>query len=171
MIDEVEAPGVPLPLFEANQAIPQYENAVEALWQGCTTLREHRGDVHVQALRALGVDGIEAHLLLAADHSIDQHVLLDNRGWIHADWERAIARLQNKLLLSASGALTKLGRTRRVEIESLTDAGAAQPWARLQRDDVLTVLEALTVAAEAVARSGTIPFPNPMGLPSLIETL
>ncbi|MGY9071385.1 MAG: helix-turn-helix domain-containing protein [Acidimicrobiales bacterium] len=38
------------------------------LWQNCTSLREHRGDGHVAALTAAGIDGCQAHHLLITEH-------------------------------------------------------------------------------------------------------
>ena len=37
-------------LFGANRALAVPDDPVEALWQACTTWREHRGDGHVAAL-------------------------------------------------------------------------------------------------------------------------
>ncbi len=62
-------------------------------WQGCTTLREHRGDGHVAALLSHGIGGIDAHLLAAATKGVPAEVLRDNRGWSEDDWDEATARL------------------------------------------------------------------------------
>ncbi len=52
LIDRVVAgaDGSGRPLFSANRALEPVPDPVEALWQGCTSLREHRGDGHVAAL-------------------------------------------------------------------------------------------------------------------------
>ena len=58
-------------MFAANRQIAPTGDPVADLWQWCTTVREHRGDGHVAALAVLGIDGLEATVLLAADLGID----------------------------------------------------------------------------------------------------
>jgi hypothetical protein len=55
------------PLFSANRSLALPDDPVERLWQLCTSLREHRGDGHVAALTAKGLDGLEAHVLIALE--------------------------------------------------------------------------------------------------------
>ena len=135
------------------------------LWQLCTTLREHRGDAHVAALRAAGLDGIEAHLLLAADEGVPEPLLRDNRGWSEMGWERARAALVHRGLLAPSGVITDDGRAVRSSVEAATDARAAEAFDGVV--DAAAVLAALEPVARAVAASELIPYPNPMGLPPL----
>lgn len=160
-----EASALGRPLFAANRDLERFDDPVAQLWQHCTTLREHRGDGHVGALAAAGVDGCEAHLLLAAEQGVDPHVFFESRGWsTHAQAE-ARNRLAERGLLDGSG-LTSAGRLLRGEVEASTDARASEPFGRAlgpaQRD---RLSDALKVISDAVLRSETIPFPNPMGLP------
>lgn len=53
---------VGLPLFGAWRAMPRAEDAVGAAALTVMTLRELRGDVHVQAVAAVGVSALEAEL-------------------------------------------------------------------------------------------------------------
>ena len=53
-------------LFSANRELDRPADPVEALWQSCTSLREHRGDGHVAMLASRGLDGCEALALFAA---------------------------------------------------------------------------------------------------------
>src|SRR4051794_33253275 len=62
-------------LFAANAALGDREDPLEALWQACTCIREHRGDGHVAALVAGGLDGLEAHVLFAADTGVPPDLL------------------------------------------------------------------------------------------------
>lgn len=47
-------------LGAVNAALPRPEQSLGRLWQAATTLREHRGDGHVAALVAAGLDGPES---------------------------------------------------------------------------------------------------------------
>ena len=153
-----------LPLFAANRSLPPAADPVESLWQQCTTLREHRGDAHVAALRAAGLDGCASHVLFAAEQDVPVAVLRDNRGWTATEWEATRGALVARGLLTASGDLTAAGRAVRVAVEAATDARAAEAFVGLDTDVLVRALDPL---ARAVVASGLLPFPNPMGLPRL----
>ena len=143
------------------------DDPVVRLWQHCTTLREHRGDGHVAALAAAGIEGCEAHLLLAADQGIDPQVFLEHRGWSDAQHEAARDRLVGRGLLN-DGELTDAGRALRADVETTTDRIAAEPFLRsIGERSLLDAIDALTPLAIEIATSGVLPFPNPMGLPPL----
>lgn len=152
------------PLFTANRDIAQFDDPVERLWQNCTTLREHRGDGHVGALATAGIDGCEAHLLIAAEHGWPAEVFFDNRGWSSDEQELARNRLIEQGHLDESG-LTTQGAALRSQVEATTDRQAEQPFQRaLPRDRREVILAELARVANDVIESDTIPFPNPMGL-------
>ena len=161
--------GVPLgrPLFAANAALPHFDDPVEQLWQLCTTLREHRGDGHVAALAAAGIDGCQAHQLLIAEQGLPPDLFFDNRGWDDDQQRRSLEVLVSRGLIEGT-TLTELGADLRDQIEAITDERAAEPFNEALDEDDLARLDAvLTPLAEAVQASGVIPFPNPMGLPEL----
>jgi len=132
------------------------------VWQACTTLREHRGDGHVAAL---GVSGLEAHVLAAGTKAIPVELLRDNRGWSGAQWDAATAVLTSRGLLHADGRVTDAGRTLHGEVEGLTDELAEPAYAGLSDQALGELHGVLADAAADVAASGVVPFPNPMGLP------
>jgi hypothetical protein len=152
------------PLFAANRDRGLDEDPVARLWQLVTCLREHRGDGHVAALTAAGLDGCEAHVLFVAAEGVPVETLRDNRGWSEDEWAAAAERLQGRSLLDARGQVTVEGRDARMGFEATTDRLARVATDRLgaRADDVLAVLDGL---ARAVVDGGEIPFPNPMGLP------
>jgi hypothetical protein len=150
-------------LFAANRAIPQTGEALGDLWQWCTTVREHRGDSHVAALAVLGIDGLEATVLLAADQGIDVTMFEESRGWEPRHIAAAQQRLGNHRLLDADGRLTDDGRELRSQIEDMTDRQAFGVIARLGQAYEM-VLHSLEAAAAVVNAAGIIPYPNPMGL-------
>ena len=163
-------PSIGRPLFAANRDVASFDDPVAQLWQHCTSLREHRGDGHVLALAASGVDGCEAHLLLIADQGLPVEVIRDNRGWTDEQWNAAGERLANRGLLDHD-ELSEAGARLRSDVEDLTDALAHTPFMRaLGAAGTDELIEALSPSARAIARSGEIPYPNPMGLPRLGRT-
>ncbi|CAL9348793.1 hypothetical protein SUDANB15_00417 [Streptomyces sp. enrichment culture] len=159
------ADGAGRPLFAANRDLPGPGDPVSALWQGATTLREHRGDGHVAVLTAEGLDGCEAHVLFAACEEVPAVVLRDNRGWSEEDWQAAVHRLTARGLLEGGGHPTAEGRGLRAHIEVRTDALAVRPYRALGATEATQLIGLLRPSAERVLTSGVIPFPNPMGLP------
>ena len=105
-------------------------------------------------------------MLFAATEGVAAEVLRDNRGWSAEEWNAATDRLRSWGLVEPSTAqATAAGRTRRDQIEQRTDELASQPFAALADDGMRRLLDLAAGFAEAVATSGVIPFPNPMGLP------
>lgn len=164
------ATGAGRPLFSANRDTTAPEDRVAALWQAATTLREHRGDSHVALLSCEGLDGCEAHVLFAACEGVPAEMYQQGRGWSAQDWQTAVERLVARRLLTNDGDPTVQGRELRVQIEHRTDALAVEPYASIRKDSLRRLLADLTLAAEHVAASGEIMFPNPMGLPREIDT-
>jgi hypothetical protein len=155
------------PLFAANRDATLPEDPVAALWQRCTTLREHRGDGHVAALAAAGVDGLEAHVLIALDLGTDPVDLQRTRGWTADDWALAVDRLHHRNLVDHEGALTDTGRELRRSVEHTTDHLASGPWQHLDEVERTRLVELLTPAAAAVSGAGILRYPNPIGLPPI----
>jgi hypothetical protein len=153
------APASGRTLFAANRDLPEPVDPVEALWQAATTLREHRGDGHVAVLLAEGISGLDAHVLFAAQHRQPAEVWVENRGFTAEDWHRATVGLAERGLLGADG-LTDTGKALREHVETRTDALAAAAYTTT---DAAALVAALAAASTAVARSGEIPYPNPMG--------
>lgn len=158
------------PMFAANRDVAALDDPVAQLWQHCTTLREHRGDGHVIALAAADIDGCQAHQLLIAAQRLPIEVFRDNRGWTEQRWDDAEQRLQQRGILE-DRALTRAGRQLHDEIERLTDSLAHEPLEQtLSATEVNALIDALTPAALEIASSGVLPFPNPMGLPSMANS-
>jgi hypothetical protein len=150
-------------MFAANRQIAPIGDPVADLWQWCTTVREHRGDGHVAALAVLGIDGLEATVLLAADLGIDLELFEQSRGWERRHLDAALSRLGQHGLIDEAGGLTDSGRSLRHEIEDLTDRQAFGVLSRLGEAHEL-VLAHLETAAELICSAGAIPYPNPIGL-------
>ena len=151
------------PLFAANLDLPWPEPPHLALWHAATLLREHRGDGHVVALAAAGLDACEAHLTQIAARRAPRDTIAPYRGWEDDDWAAAEERLRARGWLDADGGLTQAGAAERQRIEDTTDDLAAEPWrngAGLER--LVGLLEPLAVR---VVEAGGFPYPNPIGVP------
>ena len=171
------ASGAGRALFAATRATGWPDDPVEALWHACTCLREHRGDGHVAALTASGLDAVEALVLFGASEGLPDELFLAARGWSADEWADAAGRLRDRGLLDGDGP-THQGTQLRRAVEAMTDHQAALPYASLEDGAlgdgggtggaamVRDVLESLAPVTSAVHRSGTIAYPNPMGLPA-----
>lgn len=153
------------PLYAANRGVTIEGDGVAALWQAGTTLREHRGDGHVAALTYEGLGGCEAHALFAASTGVPAKLLQESRGWSDEEWASANDALYRRGLIDESRRVTDGGRALRKSIERRTDELAIAPFESLGEGGVQNLIEALSSAARAVANSGELMFPNPMGLP------
>lgn len=134
-------------LGAANAALPRPDEPLARLWQAATTLREHRGDGHVAALVAAGVDGCEALVWRTArDGGVGER---EYRGWTEEQWAAAGARLADRGWLAGDGSLTETGRAQRQDVEWMTDRAAAAPWRELGEHRVAALVERLTPLARA----------------------
>jgi len=165
--EAAEAPALAgRPLFGALRSLPWPEEPHLQLWHACTLLREHRGDGHVAALTAAGLDGCEAHVTLTAAGTVPRETLQTNRKWSDDDWAAAEDRLRKRGWLDAGGALTDAGRAGRAEVEARTDALAEEPWRALGPERTERLLELLAPMARAINDAGGVPVPNPVGVPA-----
>lgn len=152
------------PLFAAHARLPVPDDVTLALWHFATCLREHRGDGHVACLVTEGIDGLEAHVMMTAAMGVPPEMQRQFRGWSEDDWVAAEDRLRNRGLYGASG-LTDEGVALRDRIEARTDELAIQPFEELGEADTERFEAHLRPIYAAVIATGTVPYPNPMGLP------
>lgn len=165
--EAAEAPAMAgRPLYGALRSLPWPDVAHLALWHAATLLREHRGDGHVAALTAAGLDGCEAHVALVATGRVERSTVQDNRKWSDEEWAAAQDRLQQRGWLDGAGDLTETGRAGQQAVEDRTDALAEAPWAHLGPERTARLLELLTPLARTVAERGGVPVPNPVGVPA-----
>src|ERR1700722_4064574 len=93
------------PLGGPNAARPVPAEPLARLWHAATVLREHRGDGHIAALVAAGIDGCEALVLRCAvdPAGVDRARLQAVRGWTDEEWDAAAGRLAGRGWLDAGG--------------------------------------------------------------------
>jgi hypothetical protein len=158
----IDPAGRPLAAANAGLAMPDAPHL--ALWQGVTTLREHRGDGHNAALLEREVGGVAAHVLAAAAGRTTRDWLMRARGWADADWAAAEHRLTERGWLDG-GELTAEGTAMVAMIEADTDRLALGPWRALGDAACDRLAALLAPIRRAVVASGDWPTANPIGAP------
>jgi hypothetical protein len=153
------------PVFAANLELDWPTKPHLALWHACTLVREHRGDGHVAALSAAGIDPCEAHVSQIAASGAPPETIQPYRGWSDDDWAAAADRLRERGWLDRDGRLTEAGRSWRDQIEHDTDRLAAEPLQRLGEKRAARLLELLAPLTARLVQTGEIPYPNPIGVP------
>ncbi|MFI8182614.1 hypothetical protein ACIF70_19160 [Actinacidiphila glaucinigra] len=135
------------PLYAANADLPVPEQPHLALWHAATLLREHRGDGHLAALAAAGLNGLEALVThTATGKGFTPGFVQRSRGWSAQDWAAAQDGLRERGLLDAAGDLTDPGVELRREIEGVTDRLDRAPYEHLGA----TAVDRLTTLAGAL---------------------
>nr|WP_042187038.1 hypothetical protein [Kibdelosporangium sp. MJ126-NF4] len=148
------------PLAAANAALPWPEEPHLALWHAATIIREHRGDGHITALQAAGLDPCESLVSFAAVGAAPVEVFA-SRGWSDEQWAAARDRLRERGWVDAEGNATAKGQAGREQVESLTDELAAAPWSAVDPGRVAQLVMPLTMAA---VQSGLLPSKSTLGI-------
>ncbi len=151
-------------LFAAHAALPWPEEPHRALWHATTLLREFRGDGHIAALMAEGIDGCEAHLTLVGTGAMPREAIQPHRGWSDEEWDATQQRLIARGWLDDSGMLTERGKQGRQAIEERTDMLAERPWQALGDDGCARLRALVWPLSDRIVRNDGIPMPNPLGL-------
>jgi hypothetical protein len=116
------------PLFAGHASLAWPDEPHLVLWHAQSLLREFRGDGHIVALTAEGLDGCEALVTHAAAGDVSADILRATRQRTGDDWLAAEERLRERGWLDPDLAFTELGRERREWIEARTDELAAAPY-------------------------------------------
>jgi hypothetical protein len=151
-------------LFAGHASLPWPDEPHLVLWHATTLLREYRGDGHVVALLAAGLDGCEAHITQVATGRAPREAIQPHRAWSDEEWAAAEDHLRRRGWLDAAGALTDLGRTGRQTVEDRTDVLAMPPWEHLGAERSARLRELVWPLSDAIVGQGGVPMPNPLGL-------
>ncbi|MCZ7431754.1 SCO6745 family protein [Streptomyces sp. WMMC1477] len=151
------------PLAAANAALPWPAEPHLVLWQAVTRLREHRGDGHLAALLAHGLDPVETLVSHSAAGAAPAEVFA-SRGWTDAEWAAATERLTARGWLAPDGTATEAGRAGRAAVERLTDELAAGPWTRLGVESCEHLAGLVLPAVLDVVGTGLLPERSTLGI-------
>ncbi len=114
------ADGMGRPLFSGLRADGRPHDAVHLLWWACNLVREHRGDSHVAAAAAAGLDAVQMNILTELWIGMPLLSYTATRGWPAEAMQRAIGQLESRGWVR-DGELSDAGRTVRQHIELRTD--------------------------------------------------
>jgi hypothetical protein len=93
-----------------------------ALWRAVDSVREHRGDSHIAAWIAAGLDPVEAGLLTEVYYGMPTKRYHRGRGWTERALDAGLDRLRERKLIEGDPVrLTVEGRAFRESIETATD--------------------------------------------------
>jgi hypothetical protein len=146
------------PLYAATATMPEPAEPHMALWHQLALLREYRGDGHLVALSAAGIDAPQSLVLNGAFNGPQMTDFLQKtRAWSDEEWGAAAQQLTDRGWLAEDGQLTEAGRTAREGIEEHTDVLALVPWQHLGEDRCARLRELLTPLSKAIVDSGVLP--------------
>ena len=153
------------PLAAAWSQVPRPDDRVASTWLAAGVLREHRGDGHVLAAVAHGLQGLDATLTFVAAGGMSREVIQPVRGWSDEEWAQSARRLTARGLLDREGRLTRSGGALRRDVEEMTDRLAAAPVERIGPTGVERIIELAAPLSRQLVDSGAFPVPNPIGVP------
>jgi GNAT superfamily N-acetyltransferase len=150
-------------LAAANADLPWPGEPHLALWHAIGVLREHRGDGHITALLAAGLDPCEALVSFAAIGAAPEEAFA-SRGWTSAEWAAARDRLASRGWVGPKGKATKRGREVRDEVEWRTDRLADTPWQALGPGRSARLAELTAPLLGTALESGLLPAQSTLGI-------
>lgn len=125
------------------------------LWRACDILREHRGDSHVAACVAVGLDAVEMNLLTEVWLGMPLFSYSATRAWSPDALGAAADRLRSRGLLDGE-VLTAAGQRARDDIEAATDA-AQRPVLDAIREDLDDSVTRLAAWSSVLIDRGAFP--------------
>jgi len=149
------ADGMGRPLFSGLRARGRPQDAVHCLWWACGLVREHRGDSHVAAAAAAGLNAVEMNILTELWIGMPLLSYTATRGWTPDAMQRAVERLEN-LGWVRDGGLTGNGLAERLSIEQRTDT-QEQPIVAALGDRLEEVCGRLNHWGQLCIGAGTFP--------------
>ena len=138
--------------------LPWPEDLLGQLWHACSILREHRGDGHLAALVAAGLDGVQANQLTELWIGWDPLSYTGSRAWSPEAMSAGTGSLEQRGWV-VDGGLTDAGRRVREELEEATDRASLAVVEALG-DDLDRVVGRLDTWAQQVVQHGWFP-PDP----------
>ena len=153
-------------LAAANADLPWPDEPHLVLWHAINVLREHRGDGHVTALLAAGLDPCEALVSFAAVGAAPASTFA-SRGWTEPEWSAARDRLAARGWIDAAGKATERGAAGRNEIEWRTDRLADAPWQALGPAGAQRLAELTGPLLGVAFESGLLPGESTLGIASV----
>jgi hypothetical protein len=148
--------GAGRPLFSGLRSLAVPSDPHGRLWRAAELVREHRGDGHLAACLAAGLDAAEMNVLTELWLGFPLGEYSATRGFPTARLDQAAASLRGRGWLDAGPALTPDGRAAREAIERATDTSQAGLIAALD-EDLDAVISSATSVTTAVLDARAAP--------------
>jgi hypothetical protein len=145
------------PLYAAHAALAWPDEPHLALWHAISLLREFRGDGHIAALVAAGIDPLTALVLHGGTGEVPSAILRATRQWPEEEWDAKSLDLRSQGILDAQDLLTEEGKALRQGVEDTTDVIALAPWDHLGADGCARLRELGKDLSRAIVAAGGIP--------------
>lgn len=127
------------------------------VWRGADLVREFRGDSHIAAWLAGGLDPVEAGLVAELYYEMPRRRYHRTRGWTDAELDAGIERLRARGLVAGDPVrFTEAGRGLREQIELATDL-QQRPLLEALGDDYEELVEILERWSAALVAAGVYP--------------
>jgi hypothetical protein len=146
------------PLYAGHASLPWPDGSHLVLWHAISLLREFRGDGHIAAMTAEGMDGCEALVTHGVAGDVPSATLKMSRQWPDDEWNAAVDRLRGRGWLDANGAFTDLGRDSRQAIEDTTDRLALPAWEAIGEEACNELRALVRPYSKAIVESGGLAF-------------
>ena len=143
------------PLAAANAAVPLPDDALLALWQQVTILREWRGDVHIALLIANDIGPCACMVLQVGTGRFPLGITQATRQWNEQQWAQAIVELGARGWVHADGSMTETGTAAREHLESETDRLCEPIWKPIGETGAKRLAELLDPIHVAMSAAGT----------------
>jgi hypothetical protein len=143
------------PLAAANAAVPLPDDALLALWQQVTIIREWRGDVHIALLIANDIGPCECMVLQVGTGRFPLGITQATRQWNEQEWAQAIIGLNARGWVTADGSMTEAGTAAREHLEDETDRLCESMWKPIGEAGAKRLAELLDPIHVAMTAAGT----------------
>ena len=143
------------PLYAAWSAADWPDDPLLQLWHAALLIREHRGDGHVAALLAAGLEPVEA-LVTGGLASNSTEFVRTTRGWTDDEWAAGVQRCSDRGLVDDDG-LTPAGVALRQQVEDATDVLAMPGWAHLGAEGTQRLGDLVRPLRAPLLDSGLLP--------------
>jgi hypothetical protein len=142
-------------LFAALRSRPRLTDPYARLWRAADMVREHRGDSHIAASVAAGLDPVRMGVLSEVWVGYPVGEYSGTRAWPQEAYDTAVTRLEAEGLL-ADGRITEAGRVFRDGVEAATDTAQDDLIAALG-DDLKVVVEQADAWSQRCVEEGAFP--------------
>ena len=144
-------------LYAGLRSLPWPESPWGRLWRAADIVREYRGDSHIAAWAAGGLDPVEAGLMTEVYYRMPTKRYHAGRGWTDDELDAGLDRLRSRGLIDGDPvAFTSAGRDLRDSIEAATDAQMA-PVMDALGDDLDELVGLLAPWAATIVQAGGFP--------------